>query len=467
MTEHPQTSHDAPAEALCPSCGRFVGPYETCPYCGAKQHGRIPVRVVKIAALLLATVGLLALWAIARTAAIPAVTAADAAGTLNMAYVQITGYVARSLSYDPVGGYLAFWVEDGTGEVRVSAYRDVTEELLAAGHIPALGDEVTVAGTLRIREDYVALTLNVPEHLALTRPAPLALKAGELTVLDEGLRVRLTGEVRRILTPYPGMTLITLRDDTGETVIAVSEVITTITGPLPEMAAGQGITVAGTVSLYKDTPQIVPADVADIQVGPRPVVAAAAARALGALSASDAGMLVEVAGRVVRLEGFNGGVKATLDDGQAQVVVLLWDSVYGALESPTALDVGADIVAQGEVSVYQDELEVVPESAGDVRVVNAAPEIAWLEVGALRLTDAGRVVRLRGVLGEPKGFSAGVKVLLNDGTGEITVLLWNNLVTALPQRPAAGQQVEVVGVVEEYRGELELIPRSVLDWRVE
>jgi DNA/RNA endonuclease YhcR with UshA esterase domain len=84
----------------------------------------------------------------------------------------------------------------------------------------------------------------------------------------------------------------------------------------------------------------------------------------------------------------------------------------------------------------------------------------------LRPTDAGRVVRLRGVLGEPEGFSAGVKVLLNDGTGKITVLLWNNLVTTLPQRPASGQQVEVVGVVEEYRGELELIPRSVLDWRV-
>ncbi|HNT76146.1 MAG TPA: hypothetical protein PKH77_14115 [Anaerolineae bacterium] len=466
MTENPQTSPDAPAEAHCPSCGRFVGPYATCPYCGAKQQGRIPVNVVKIAALLLATVGLLALWWIARTAEIPAVTAADAGGTLNMAYVQITGHVARSLSYDPVSGYLAFWVEDGTGEVRVSAYRDVTESLLAAGKIPALGDAVTVAGTLRIREDYVALTLNVPEHLALTRPEPFKLKAGELTVLDEGLRVRLAGEVRRVLVPYPGMTLITLRDDTGEVVIAVSEVITTLTGALPEIAEGQGITVAGTVSLYKDTPQIVPADVADIQLGPRPVVAAAAARALDALTAEDAGMLVEVQGRVVRLEGFNGGVKATLDDGQAQALVLLWDSVYGALESPTALDVGADIVVQGEVSVYQDELEIVPESARDIRIVTPAPEIAWLEVGALRPSDAGRVVRLRGVLDQPEGFSAGVKVLLNDGTGKITVLLWNNLVTSLPQHPAAGQQIEVVGVVEEYRGELELIPRSVLDWRV-
>ena len=44
--------------------------------------------------------------------------------------------------------------------------------------------------------------------------------------------------------------------------------------------------------------------------------------------------------------------------------------------------------------------------------------------------------------------------------------VWSNIVTELDPRPAKGMQVEVVGVVEEYRGELEIIPRSVLDWRL-
>ncbi|MBN2007219.1 MAG: OB-fold nucleic acid binding domain-containing protein [Anaerolineae bacterium] len=464
MTANTQTSPGG--DTHCSSCGRFVGPYETCPYCGAKQRGRISVRAVKIAAVVLATVGLLALWWAARTTDIPTVSAADAQGTMNMAYVKISGHIARSLSYDPESGYLAFWVDDGTGEVRVSSYRDVTESLLASGTIPALGDAVTVAGTLRIREDYVALTLNVPEHLTLTRPDPVALKSNELTVLDEGLRVRMAGEVSHVLIPYPGLTLITLRDDSGETVIAVGEVITALTGALPSVVEGQGIAVTGTVSLYKDTPQIVPASVGDIALSEAPAAPTVEMRDLKSLSTDDEGKLVQVQGHVVLMEGFKGSLKATLDDTKDQLVVLLWDSVYAGLADPTALDLGAEITVRGEIQVYQGELELVPETAGDITLDTPAPEIAWVEIKTLKTGDAGRIVRLRGVLGKPDGFSAGVKVMLDDGTGEITVLLWNNLVTALERRPAEGMTVEIVGLIEEYQGELEIIPRSVYDWRV-
>lgn len=456
---------NAPSDAHCHSCGHFIGPYETCPYCGAKTKGRIPVRIVKIAALILATVGLFALWWAARYTDIPVVSAADAAGTMNMAYVRITGRVARSLSYDPKSGYLAFWVDDGTGEVHISAYRDVTEVVLAAGKTPALGDKVTVAGTLRIREDYVALTLNVPEHLELSRPAPINLETNELTVLDEGLRVRLTGEVRRVYSPYEGLTLITLRDANGEVVIAVDETVIALTGALPEIIEGQGIEVVGTVSLYKDTPQLVPADVADIMLSAAPPEPIIETRKLSALSAEDEGALVQVQGRIVLMEGFKGGVKAVLDDGSTQITLLLWDSVYGALDNPAALDTGAEVEVEGEVSVYQGDLEIVPKTAGDIRIQAPAPEIPWVEVKTLTSIDVGRVVRVRGVLGKPDAFSAGVKVQLDDGTGEITVLFWNNIVTALEQRPAEGMLAEVIGEIEEYQGELEIIPRSVQDWR--
>ena len=33
----------------CPSCGRYVGPHEGCPHCGAHLTGRTPILVVKIA----------------------------------------------------------------------------------------------------------------------------------------------------------------------------------------------------------------------------------------------------------------------------------------------------------------------------------------------------------------------------------------------------------------------------------
>jgi hypothetical protein len=142
---------------------------------------------------------------IARTAEIPAVTAADAGGTLNMAYVKITGHVARSLSYDPVGGYLVFWVEDGTGEVRVSAYRRRDREPAGAGKIRRWATKSPLPGRAHPR----GLRRTHPQRARTPRadsPGAVQPESGELTVLDEGLRVRLAGEVRRVLVPYPGMT---------------------------------------------------------------------------------------------------------------------------------------------------------------------------------------------------------------------------------------------------------------------
>lgn len=467
MAEETHPTPTTPTGANCPSCGRFVGPYATCPYCGAKLGGRIPVRAVKIAAILLATVGLLALWWLARRMDIPTVSAADALGTMNMAYVRVQGRVTRSLSYDPTSGYLAFWLDDGTGEVRISSYRDVTEALLAAGTVPALGDNVTVAGTLRIREDYVALTLNAAEHLTLVRPEPVTLKVSTLTPLDVGLRVRVVGEVREVRTPYEGMTLITVRDESGEIAVAVDETTTALTGVLPEIVEGQGIDVVGAVSLYKDTPQLVPASVADIVLSAAPpATAAIPVTSLSEVQNAALGSWVRLQGRVVLMEGFKGGMKATLDDGTGQIMLVLWDSVYTALENPFAVDVGAEVAVEGELGSYEDELQIVPESFRDITIVTPAPEIPWIAVGDLQTQDAGRVVRLRGVLGAPEGFSAGAKALLDDGTGSITVLLWTNIFTTLDPPPVAGMQVEVIGVIQEYRGELEILPRSTLDWRV-
>jgi DNA/RNA endonuclease YhcR with UshA esterase domain len=440
------------------------------------MKGRIPVRWVKGAAVLLATVGLLGLWLLARTTEIPLVTAAEAQGTMNMAYVKVAGRVSGSLSYDPESQYLGFWVADESGEVRVSAYRDVTEALLAAGKIPAPGDAITVAGTLRIREDFVSLTLNVPEHAELRRPDPVALDIGEITLLDEGLRVRVDGQVQDLYSPFEGMTIINVQDGTGEIAVAVDEIITTTTGALPEITPGQGIEVVGTVSLYRDSPQLIPADVADITLGPlvaapetegetEPAEPTMESRPLGELSEADEGARVQIEGRVVAMESFSSGMKAIVDDGTAQIVLLLWDSVYGELPDPTALDTGAEIVVSGEVQVYEGELEVVPARPADVEIVQAAPEIPWVSIEELTESDAGRIVRLRGVLGEPEGFSAGVKVPLDDGSGTIPVLLWSNVAVEVTPAPAAGLPVEVVGTVESYQGELELIPRSPLDWR--
>ena len=52
--------------------------------------------------------------------------------------------------------------------------------------------------------------------------------------------------------------------------------------------------------------------------------------------------------------------------------------------------------------------------------------------------------------------------ILSDGTGDIILLLWQNLLEEIPERYALvpGNQIQVVGVIDEYVGDLEIIPRE-------
>jgi DNA/RNA endonuclease YhcR with UshA esterase domain len=445
----------------CPSCGRYAGPYEACPYCGARLAGRMPVRIVKIVAIALATVGLVLLWFAATRAEVPVIQIGQAGATMNMAYVRLQGRCTRAPSYDPESDYLSFWLDDGTGEIRVSAYRAETRQIIERALVPALGDTVEVAGTLRVREDFYALTLNVPEQLTITRADPVERDIGTIKPADLYLRVRVRGEVRSVYAPYDGLTLIAVRDEAGEIPIAVSEDLVALGGPLPALSTGQVVEVTAAVSLYGDTPQLVPASTADIVVlGDEARVAAE--RQIGELTAGDVGQLIVVQGSVIGEQTFSAGVKLALDDGSGAVIILLWQDVYAALPDPAALGVGAEIRVQGEVSEYEGELEVIPGLPGDVQILAPASLPVVVTIGELTTADVGRVVTLRGTLGEPEIFSKGVRFQLDDGSGAIVLLLWQNVYDGIPDADqlVAGVQVEVTGKIEEYRGELEIVPEA-------
>ncbi len=449
----------------CPSCGRFVGPYETCPYCGAHLRGRTPMRLLKVVALVLALAGLGGLWLAATYTEVARVQIGQVGGMMNMAYVRVEGRVVRGPDYDAESEGLAFYISDDTGELRVAAYRDASRELRAAGKIPAIGDTVSVAGNLRVREDFVALYVNAPGQLTILRPEPEEARLGDLTPLDVGRRVRVRGLVREVREPYTGLTLITLRDGTGKVDVAVSADLEELTGPLPPLSPGQGLEVVAAVSLYRSAVQLVPASTADLT----PLAGLDVApprREIASLTFADVDRWVQVQGEVVESDPFSGGVNFTLDDGTGTITLLLWESLYRQVPYSRTLDVGARVQVQGSVAEYRGALEIIPEVPADLSILVAAPGPEEVAVGELSPADAGRVVVLRGVLGPAEPFSKGVKYPLDDGTGTITLLLWDNVVQEAPSELGPGAEVRVAGQVQEYRGMLEVIPRRGSDLEV-
>jgi RPA family protein len=153
-------------------------------------------------------VGLLFLWFLASHTEVPTVPIGQVGATMNLAYVRLEGRVTRGPSFDADSHYLTFWLADDTGEIYVAAYRHEAEDLIATGRVPALGDQISVVGTLRVREGFVSLTINAPDQIVVTRAEPSDRSVAEVDPYSELERVRLRGQVRGIRLPYEGLTLI-------------------------------------------------------------------------------------------------------------------------------------------------------------------------------------------------------------------------------------------------------------------
>ena len=452
----------------CPSCGRFVGPYERCPYCGADLERRLAIRLFKYGSLVLAMVGVVLLLLVARQGTAPVVEIGHLSGTMNYAHVRIEGTVTRQPIYDPDAGTLKLWVSDSTGEMMVMAYRPEADWLRSAGQVPAMGDGVALEGTLRIKDEFPYLALDVPQHTEIRPVKMVELRIGEIDTGRLFQKVTVRGVIRGDRTPYEGLRLLKLRDSSGEIDVALSSEAAVLGGPWPDVHVGQPVQVMGAVDVYRGTPQIVVSRGSDLAVLDDAIILAAE-RPVAELAEVILGDLVVVEGILTEVRPFSAGVRGTLDDGSGTATLLLWQDLYDSLPNREALIEGAAVRALGELAEYRGELEIVPELVSDIEVLVASERpIPERHLGELSTGDVGLRVRVEAVLQTLQPFSAGVRGTLDDGTGKVTLLLWeevyDRLSEAVSLKPGAVLQVE--GDVAEYEGDLEIVPREASDVRV-
>ncbi|MBU0491176.1 MAG: hypothetical protein KKA73_14105 [Chloroflexi bacterium] len=449
---------------ICPSCGRFVGAREVCPNCGANVPRRMSLRLFRYGAVALAVVGLLVLWVAATFSQVPTVYVGNIVGTMNWAYVHMEGVVTRIPAYDAETGYLSFWLYDDTGDIMVSAYRAEAQALVDQGKVPMLGDRVSVEGTLKVKEDFAYLTVGVPERVLVTRPEAADMPIGDITYEHEWQRVRVRAVVRQVRQPYEGLTVVELRDGSGVIDLSIEDAMVNLKGQPAEVQPGQSVEVVAPVSLYKEEPQLALVDPAELVVIDTDIPLAETVP-IDRLSVADVDRFVRVAGTVTQVEPFSAGVKFTVEDDTGTIVALVWQSVYEGVADREFLTEGAKVAFQGLVSEYREELEIAPEQPMDVVLVKAGAGAATAPISSLTAGQVGETVRVEGQVAEVKPFSQGTKLAVDDGTGRITVTLWQDVYDLIPDRDrlAVGVRVSVQGKLSEYQGTLEIAPRRGTD----
>ncbi len=247
---------------------------------------------------------------------------------------------------------------------------------------------------------------------------------------------------------------------------------TATTKPLPTAVlattAPTDVPTATPTPFPTDTPEPTrtptPTDTPEPTLTPTPEVVLAR---IGDVTAGRIGEEVTVEGEVVGTESFSAGFKFTLDDGTGRVILLMWHDVYDDCWDAPKINLGARVRATGEVGEYDGELQIQPGFGGDVEAVEgAAPWAPARDSGSLSGDDEGQRVMIEGSVIRVEGRDTWAKVFVGDETGQVLVFIYENVLARIPGNTALGHEgtrVRVVGTVERYGGDLEVVPALPYD----
>ncbi|MGH2593474.1 MAG: OB-fold nucleic acid binding domain-containing protein, partial [Anaerolineae bacterium] len=193
-----------------------------------------------------------------------------------------------------------------------------------------------------------------------------------------------------------------------------------------------------------------------------PTLTSTGATSIGSIEASRIGQAVTARGQVISTASFSAGFRFTLNDGTGSIQLVLFDGRYREVADRAALNLGAQVAVAATVVEFDGKLELQPESGGDVIIEQPGSSsiVKTRAINTLSSADIGTLTAIVGDVLRVEGFSSGVSVFVNDGTGELRVVIFNNVLNYAPNAPSlqAGAKVRVAGRIDEFNGVLELVP---------
>ncbi len=482
---HEQQSTDI----TCSSCGRFVGALTRCPHCGARVNKRLSVRATRYAAVFMSVVGLILLYWMAVSSKIQTVKISDISPTMNFAYVRVEGRVTgepRVFKENGKARSLRFDVDDGTGEIRVSAYQTQARELLERDILPHAGDHVSVAGSLNVSaDDRLMLRIQAADQVTLTRVEALRMPINQLT--PESGSVQIEGIISTVRAPKPGKKQpwsVLISDETGSVPLSFWEDVYSEIQAKDRLIPGQTIQLRANVTVYKSKIQLNIASADDLfftNASTNSLPKNAEAHKTDTLTIEEIaadlkGESIETEGRIVEFRESKNPAKTPsqilLEDGTSSVMVVFWDKVTQDLGSQKP-ETGTHMRVRGIVDSFNGVAQIKVNYADQMEFFQIPPETISspppsTPIGLIGETVEGTVMTISGRLGNPRSVRSGVIYPVKDKTGSIQMLLWDkNVPGEYRNSLVTGKTVTVTGTVKLYKGELEIIPDSSAAIRIQ
>jgi hypothetical protein len=161
--------------AYCPSCERYIGPADVCPYCDADSAKNPALNVLKYGAVLLALTGLAFLYFMTTCRQLPVLKIAGITPMMNFAMVRVNGTVEKDAYVSGRKGRVesvSFTIDDGSGRLRMTAYGTVAQAVVDGEKVPSRGSKVDVTGSLNVAADgNVKLVLRSADELRIAEYA--------------------------------------------------------------------------------------------------------------------------------------------------------------------------------------------------------------------------------------------------------------------------------------------------------
>ena len=175
---------------------------------------------------------------------------------------------------------------------------------------------------------------------------------------------------------------------------------------------------------------------------------------------------------------YTGETVLRIRDRTGEIDVIYGQDLVYLGGEPTSVFPGDSVSVRGAIVIDQGQPRIVLDSASGLQRLSSAVSLGECgPIGELGATAGasvggglGRWRRVEGavtdVIWRSEGSdSVGLKCVLDDGTGEVALLLsqevWNQVAERVEMRP--GVWLDVQGAVVEYMGELELIPELAGD----